>query len=61
MFCFEFLKIALIEAVQRLQVSFQAKTIGFRSGNALDGFGVTEALEPIEDLGFLVFGKVGKR
>ena len=57
-FRFQFLTVTLVKAVERLAMSFQTEAVRFGSSNAFDGFGVTEALEPIEDLGFLVFGEV---
>jgi hypothetical protein len=58
MFRFQFLAVALVKAVQRLAMRFETEAVRFGSSDALNCFGVTEALKPIEDLGFLVIGEL---
>ena len=44
------------KAVERGAVSFEAEAVRLGLGELLDGFGVAEGLQPVVDLGLLIFG-----
>ena len=60
-FDFNLSGIADEEGVQRCAVGFDPEAVRWRKGEAFDRFGVTEILQPVENLGLLIVGELSER
>ena len=61
MLLFQLSGIADEKGVKRSTVGFDAKTLGWRKGEAFHGLGVTEILQPVEDLCLLIVSELSER